>query len=68
MELKQRVIAIDYKKVARNAAIFLAPAVLLILINLQNGSDYQQIANIVYLWLLNALVDLVRKFIATNGN
>lgn len=66
MQLKTRVMAIDYKKVGKNALIFSAPALLLILGGLQAGQTPEQLVNIVYLWLLNALIDLLRKFQATN--
>lgn len=66
MKLQERVVAIDYRKVAKNAAIFFAPMALLVLLALQNGSSVEEILWIVRLWLLNTAVDLVRKFIATN--
>lgn len=66
MTLKTRVMAIDYKKVGKNALIFSAPALLLILTGLQAGRTPEELVNIVYLWFLNALVDLLRKFQATN--
>lgn len=64
MEFKTRVTETEYMKVLRNAALFLAPAALLALIQLQGGASWEEIANILYLWLLNTAIDLLRKFIA----
>lgn len=66
MTLKNRVMAIDYKKVAKNAAIFFAPMALLVLLALQQDASVEEVLWIVRLWLLNTGVDLLRKFIATN--
>lgn len=67
MTLKQRVVAVNWKKWLRNAAIFLAPAFLLALTALQQDASVDEVLWIVRLWLLNTLVDLTRKFIATNN-
>lgn len=56
----------NYKSIARNALIFSAPAILLILTSLQAGKSWADIQGIVYLWLLNTLTDTIRKFIAKN--
>jgi len=54
------------KKVLTNSAIFLAPALLVFLVAIQSGVPVSEALNAVYLWGLNTLVDLTRKFIAGN--
>lgn len=57
---------VDLQKWGKNVAIFFAPMALLVLIALQQNSTLDEILWIVRLWLLNSMVDLTRKFIATN--
>lgn len=52
----------EIQKVANNALIFSAPAIILILTNLQAGRNWDEIQNIVYLWVLNTTLDFLRKF------
>lgn len=66
MTLQTRVANTDYKKWLKNTALFFAPAALLALTALQNGAEWAEIAWIVRLWLINALIDLIRKFSAAN--
>lgn len=56
----------DYNRIGRNALIFSAPAILLILVGLQAGQSPKELLNVVYLWGINTLIDLTRKFIAEN--
>jgi len=55
---------VDVEKWATNAAIFLAPALLLFLVSIQSGSDWREALKFVELWLLNTVIDVLRKFIA----
>lgn len=52
----------EIKKVFNNALIFSAPAMVIILTELINGKSWEDIQKVVYLWLLNTLLDLFRKF------
>lgn len=54
----------DWKKWAKNTAIFLAPAVLVFLVSIQQGKTMEEGLIILKLWALNTAIDLVRKFIA----
>ncbi len=56
----------ELKKVLNNALIFSAPAIIIILTELQNGKSWEDIQKVVYLWLLNTLIDLFRKFKSSN--
>lgn len=56
----------EAQKVAKNALIFTAPALILALTALQNGKTWEEIQYILYLWLLNTLLDLLRKFQSNN--
>jgi len=49
-------------KVGKNALIFLAPALLVFLTAIQTGTEVKQALYLVYLWGLNTLIDLLRKF------
>lgn len=49
-------------KVGKNALIFLAPALIIFLTAIQNGVSVKQALYSVYLWGLNTLIDLLRKF------
>lgn len=60
---------LDYdesKKVAKNALLFAAPALILALGALQAGKTWEEIQYILYLWLINTLTDLLRKFQTNN--
>lgn len=56
----------DIKRWLKNAAIFFAPAVLVFLVAIQAGTPKEEAMYLVYLWMLNSSIDLIRKFIA-NG-
>ena len=49
-------------KVSKNALIFLAPALLIFLTAIQNGVPIKQALYSVYLWSLNTVIDLIRKY------
>lgn len=54
----------DVKRVAKNALTFLAPALLVYLVQLQSGHSPKEAVSVLYLWGLNTAIDLLRKFIA----
>ena len=49
-------------KVGKNALIFLAPALIIFLTAIQSGVPIKEALYSVYLWGLNTLIDLLRKF------
>lgn len=53
----------DFKKVVKNAIIFLAPALIVFLTAIQSGVDFKTAMGAVYLWGLNTSIDLLRKFV-----
>jgi hypothetical protein len=55
----------DIKKVAINALTFLAPALLIFLTAIKSGVPVKDALYAVYLWLINVLIDLLKKFIAS---
>jgi hypothetical protein len=57
----------DVKKWLKNAALFFAPALLVFLIAIEAGTPREEALYLVYLWALNVLIDLTRKFLASNG-
>lgn len=57
----------DVEKVLQNAFIFALPAIAISLEQLIAGKTTQEILPILYLWLLNALLDLTRKLIQTTS-
>lgn len=52
----------DLIRVAKNAAIFLAPALLVFLTSIKAGLTVREAMFAVYLWALNTSIDLLRKF------
>lgn len=59
---KRKLIEADYQKWMKNAGIFLIPAVIIFLTALINGATIQEASIAIYLWFLNTLVDLLRKW------
>lgn len=57
---------LDMDKWAKNTALFLAPAVVVFLTGLAGGKTWSEMAPVMYLWLLNTLLDLTKKFIKDN--
>jgi hypothetical protein len=53
----------DAQKIYKNALIFLAPALLVFLVQIQAGVEVKQALNAVYLWAMNTTIDMLRKFI-----
>jgi hypothetical protein len=62
----EKIETLDWCKWLKNTAIFAAPFLLVFLVSIQNGSDMKDALNILYLYGLNVIIDLVRKFIASN--
>lgn len=53
----------DIQKWARNQVIFFLPALLVFLLSIQKGESLEVAFNAVYVWVLGAIIDLVRKYI-----
>lgn len=56
----------EMRKRVRNSVVFLAPALLVFLTAVQSGVPADQALIAVYTWLVNAFIDLTKKFIASN--
>jgi len=54
----------DVKKWLNNTAIFAAPFLLVFLVSVQSGADINESLYVLYLYALNVIIDLLRKFIA----
>jgi hypothetical protein len=54
----------DIQKAVKNAAIFLAPALLVFLMTLESGGSLDEALIAIRIWGLNTLIDLIRKYIA----
>ena len=54
----------DLLKWGKNALIFLAPALIIFLTAIKSGADMKDALYLVYLWGLNVIIDLLRKFTA----
>lgn len=54
----------DLLKIAKNAAIFSAPAALIFLTIIQKGGSINDAMIAVYGWLLNTAIDTLRKYIS----
>lgn len=53
----------DIRKWAINTAIFLAPVVLIFLVAIRDNVPLNEALYLIYLWLLNTVIDLVRKYV-----
>jgi len=53
----------DIEKVAVNALVFLVPAAIIILEHLIAGKEPKDVLPVLYLYLLNTLLDVCRKFL-----
>lgn len=54
----------DIQKWLKNAGLFLAPAVLLALLSVQQGKSLEEVYMIMRLWAINTAIDLLRKWIS----
>lgn len=61
-----KLIKADMRRWLKNTALFLAPALLLFLTQLSIGSSLQESLPVMYLWLINTLMDVTRKFLTEN--
>ena len=55
----------DVQKWFKNLLVFSTPALIIFLISLSNGSSLQDSAKVLYVAVLNALIDLLKKFQGT---
>jgi hypothetical protein len=53
----------DILKWSNNVLIFLAPALVIFLTSVQNGTDIKSASYVMVLWVINALIDLARKYL-----
>jgi len=56
----------ELRKWAKNTLVFLAPAILIVLLQIQDGKSLKEASIILYAWALNTSIDMVKKFIAHN--
>ena len=61
-----RIKSLDWEKWINNTLIFSAPFLLVFLVEIQRGTPIKQALAVVYLYALNVIVDLLRKFVANN--
>lgn len=54
----------DVRNIARNALIFLAPVLILVLEAVRQGKGWDEIVIIFQLWGMNVALDFLRKFVA----
>lgn len=55
---------VDWLKIGKNSLIFLAPAVIVFLGAIRTGADMKDALYLVYLWVIDVIIDILRKFIA----
>ena len=53
----------DVQKWAKNTLIFLAPALIIFLTAISNGVPVKQALYSLYLWSLNVIIDILKKYI-----
>ena len=61
-----KLIKADLRRWAKNTALFLAPALIIFLNQLANGVSFQEALPVLYLWLINTIIDATRKFLTEN--
>lgn len=61
-----KLIKADLRRWVKNTALFLAPALIIFLTQLSNGASFQEALPVLYLWLINTLIDATRKFLTEN--
>lgn len=62
----ERLKTLDWEKWLKNSAIFAAPFALVFLLSIRSGSDIKDALNVLYLYVLDVVIDLIKKFMATN--
>lgn len=55
----------DLKKALFNAFVFGSPLLLIILVGIQSGKNFNDIKPLIIAWTLQTSIDLVKKFIST---
>lgn len=63
---KREIINADVQRWFKNTTLFFAPAFILFLMQLQQGNSVQEALPILYLWLINTLIDVTRKYLTEN--
>ena len=56
--------ALDFQRWAKNTLIFLAPALLVFLVQVQAGNTPKEAFAAVEVWLLGVVIDFLRKLIS----
>ena len=54
----------DWQKWGKNVLVFASPILILILTELQNGKTLEELKPLVYAVVIQALIDLFKKFIS----
>jgi len=62
MSAKYKIDNEQLNKWAKNTLIFLAPVLIIFLTAVKGGADIKDALYLVYLWGLNVVIDLLRKF------
>jgi hypothetical protein len=63
---KKKLVKADLDRWIRNTIIFFAPALILFLTQLAQGVTFQEALPVLYLWLINTLIDVTRKYLNEN--
>lgn len=66
MSAKYSIDRYELQKVLDNAMWFLAPLMIVIIPQLQNGATWEEIQSVVYLYLLNISLDFFKKYRSDN--
>lgn len=53
----------DWNKWSKNILIFSAPLLIIALTELQKGTPVEKVLPLLYAGLINALIDIIRKFV-----
>lgn len=55
---------VDLKKWLNNTLIFAAPALLIFLTQIESGKSIKEASAVLYVWVLNTLIDILKKYLA----
>ena len=58
--------ALDFQKWSKNTLIFLSPALLIFLLQIQAGKTLQEAFVALQVWLLGIVIDFLRKWSSSN--
>ena len=53
----------ELRKWAVNTLIFLAPALLVFLLQIQDGKTVNEAVGAIYVWMLSTSIDMLKKFV-----